>query len=138
MTDREQPAAPGPAPRVLGFALVLVLTVELAVWGSFLVPLRVGEVLVPVSWLVALVGNLSLGWAGGSIAGRAGAVVPGALWLAVALLLGTKRAEGDLVVTVDVAGLVFLAVGVLSSAVAYGLVLGRTAAVPPGERGRRR
>jgi hypothetical protein len=125
--EAEQASAPGPALRVIGFALVLLLTLELAVWGAFLVPLRWGEVLLPVSWVVAAAGNLALGWAGGRVAGRAGAVVPAALWLAVALRLASKRSEGDLVVAGG-PGLAFLAIGVLSSAVAIALVGGRAAA----------
>ena len=46
------------------FALVLLLTVLLAVWGAFLVPLRVGGVPVPVGLLLALA-TVPLGLAGG-------------------------------------------------------------------------
>lgn len=134
MADREQPGAPRPALRLLAFALVLVLTLQLAVWGAFLVPLRVGEVLVPVSWLLAAIGNLALGWAGARLVGRAGAALPGALWLAVALVLGSRRAEGDdLFGAVYLAGLVYLVTGALSSAVVYGFVQGRATAAPPGQ-----
>lgn len=103
------------------YGLVLVLALLLAVWGAFLVPLRVGAMLVPASWVIALVGNGLLGWAGGRLLGRAGAAGPGLLWLAVALTLGTKRAEGDLVVPGTLPGLVFLAVGVVASGAAYSL-----------------
>jgi hypothetical protein len=95
------------------------------VWGSFLVPLRVGATLLPVSWLVAAVGNGLLGWAGGRLLGRSGAAGVGLLWLAVALTLGTRRAEGDLVIPGTTAGLVFLLVGAVASAVAFGAVPGR-------------
>jgi len=103
------------------YALVLVLAVLLAVWGAFLVPLRVGGTAVPVSWAVAVVGNGLLGWYGGQLLGRAGAAGPGLLWLAVALTLGSKRGEGDLVVPGSTIGLVFLLVGAVTSAVAYGV-----------------
>ena len=102
------------------YALVLVLAVLLAVWGAFLVPLRIGGTAVPVCWAVAVVGNGLLGWWGGKLLGRLGAAGPGVLWLAIALTLGSKRGEGDLVVPGSATGLVFLLVGAVASAVAYG------------------
>ena len=104
----------------VSYALVLLLTVLLAVWGAFLVPLRYGTVPVPVSWLVAVAGNGLLGWYGGRLLGRPGALVPGVLWLGIALTLGSKRGEGDLVVPGTLVGLVFLLLGAVTSAVAYG------------------
>ncbi len=103
------------------YALVLVLTVLLAVWGAFLVPLRVGEHLVPVCWAIAVVGNGLLGTCGGRLLGRLGAGLTGVLWMAIALTLGSKRGEGDLVVPGTTAGLGFLLAGAVASAVAYGL-----------------
>ena len=103
------------------YALVLVLAVLLAVWGAFLVPLRIGGTAAPVCWLVAAVGNGALGRWGGQLLGRPGAIGPGLLWLGVALTLGSKRGEGDLVVPGSTTGLVFLLVGAVASAVAYGL-----------------
>lgn len=102
-----------------GFALVLLLTALLAVWGAFLVPFRVGATLVPVSWAVAVAGNLLVGRAGGRLVGRLGAGLTGVLWLGIAFTLGSKRAEGDLVVPGSVTGLVFLLAGGVASAVAY-------------------
>ena len=102
------------------YALVLVLAVLLAVWGAFLVPLRIGGTAVPVCWAVAVVGNGLLGWYGGQLLGRLGAAGPGVLWLVVALTLGSKRGEGDLIVPGSTTGLVFLLVGAVASAVAYG------------------
>lgn len=122
MTSEEQAVAPaGPAFRAAAYALVLLLTVLLAVWGSFLVPFRLGGTLVPVSWVLAVVGNALLGRAGGRLAGRTGALVPGLVWLVVAFTFGSQRAEGDLIVPGSTVGLVFLLVGALASAVAYGL-----------------
>lgn len=122
MSNPEPPAPLGPWTRYASYALVLVLTVLLAVWGAFLVPLRIGTTPVPVSWVIAIVGNGALGWVGGRLLGRRGALAPGILWLAIALTLGSKRAEGDLVVPGSVPGLVFLLVGAVASAVAYGAV----------------
>lgn len=117
----------GQASRVLGYVLVLVLTVQLAVWGAFLVPFRIGGTVVPVCWLIAGLGNAAVGWAGGRLAGHRGAAFPGLVWLLVAFTLGSKRAEGDLVVTGTTVGTVFLLLGAVSSAGTYGIVLARSA-----------
>ena len=122
MSTAEPPARTRPAATYATYALVLVLAALLAVWGAFLVPLRIGTVPLPVSWLIAAVGNVALGWWGGRLLGRVGAVGPGVVWLVIALTLGTKRAEGDLIVPGTIIGLVFLLVGAIASAVAYGAV----------------
>ena len=127
MRAPEDPAPPdwSTPQRAWAYALVVLLTVLLAVWGSFLVPFRIGAVLVPVSWAVAVVGNLALGRAGARVAGSTGALVPGLLWLGLAYVLGSRRAEGDLVVPGTTVGLVFLLSGAVASAVAYGLAVVR-------------
>ncbi|MGZ6825344.1 MAG: DUF6113 family protein [Mycobacteriales bacterium] len=110
---------------VAAYALVLVLAVELALWGAFLVGARPLGHALPVAALVALVGNLVVGRAGARVRGRrAGAVVPGGLGLAVALVLGSKRPEGDVVVTSTFRGLAFLFVGTLAAAAAAGATPG--------------
>ena len=124
------PAPLGAAARTAAYALVLALTVLLALWGAFLVPFRVSGTLVPVSWLLAVAGNVVLGTAGGRLYGRAGAVVPMLLWLVVALTLGSRRAEGDLVVPGSTTGLVFLLVGAVGGAMAFGWQVTR----PPSPR----
>lgn len=105
--------------RAAAYALVLVLTVELAVWEAFLVSARPLGIAFPVAAAVAVPGNVALGVAGARVVGhRAGAVVPGALWLAIALVLGTRRHEGDLIVTNTFRGLAFLLGGTLAAAAA--------------------
>lgn len=129
MADLDRSA--GPASRLgsaATYALVLVLAVELAVWGAFLVPLRVGGLVVPACWLVAVVGNAAFGRAGGRLGGRVGAGVPGLVWIGVVMVLTTRRAEGDVVVSAGVVGLVFLAAGALTSAVVWRLAPPRNAA----------
>jgi hypothetical protein len=121
------------AQRGWAYALVLVLTALLAVWGAFLVPFRVGGTLVPVSLVIAVVGNVVVGRAGARIAGSSGAVVPGLLWVGLALLLSSRRAEGDVVVPGSTVGLAFLLAGALASALAYA-----TAVVRPAADGSRR
>ena len=127
MSEPFPPAEPGRAETAASYALVLWLALLLALWGAFLVPLKVGTVPVPLSVVVALVGNGALGWWGGRLLGRLGAAGPGLVWLAVALALGTQRREGDLVVPGSVMGLLFLLVGAVTSAVAFGAVRRRRA-----------
>lgn len=123
-TDRAAPALTG-VRRALAYALVLVLTIQFALWGAFLVPFRVGGALVPVSWLIAVAGNIAVGRAGGRLAGKVGAAIPAVLWLGLAFTLGARRAEGDLVVQGTAIGLGFLVAGALTGAVMYGLAAGR-------------
>ena len=131
MPDPAQPeadeVAPTPGEVRLGFGLVLLLTVLLCLWGAFLVPLRIDTTRVPVSLLVAGLGNVLLGRAGGRLLGTPGVLVPGMLWLVLAYLLGSTRSEGDLVVPGDLIGTLFLAVGTLGFAVAYALTSARRA-----------
>lgn len=94
------------------YALVLVLSVELAVWGAFLVPLRGFGVPLPAGPLVALVGNAGLGLAGTRVLGRrAGGIPPFLIWLVIALELGSRRAEGDTIVPGGGMGFAFLICG---------------------------
>jgi hypothetical protein len=51
---------------------------------------------------------------------RAGAALPGLLWIVVALQLGSKRTEGDLVVPGDLRGVAFLLAGALAAALVVG------------------
>lgn len=117
--------------RTARFALVLLLTVLLAVWGAFLVPLRVLGVPVPLGLVLALA-TVPLGVAGGRALGsRLGAVAPGVLWLLVAITLAGRRPEGDLVVTGGALGLLFLLLGTLGAAVAAGIWRPDRRAAPP-------
>ena len=115
-----------PAQRAWAYALLVLLTVLLALWGAFLVPFRVGGTLVPVSWVLAVVGNVALGRAGGRLGGTTGAVVPGVVWLGFALVLSSQRSEGDLVVPGTAVGVGFLLTGAVASAVAFGSAVLRT------------
>lgn len=125
--------------RALAYALVLVLAVELAVWGAFLVAARPLGTDLPLAALVAVVGNVALGVAGARVLGsRTGAVIPGVLWLGIALLLGSGRPEGDAIVPQTFRGLAFLLLGTIAAAGVVGSVRGGTApgATPPGPDGR--
>jgi hypothetical protein len=82
--------------------LVLVLTVLCALWGAFLLPVRLFGVSAPVSVLFAMA-NAPLVFAGRRAArARWGGAVPGLLWLgrhravrAVTVLSGPRRVAGD-------------------------------------------
>ena len=118
------------AARVFGWGLLSALvSLWLALAEVFWLPLRVGQVLLPVSILVAVVGNLllpaaALRWSGSRLV----AVVPAVVWLVVVVGATMRRPEGDLVITGGgVAGtvnLAFLLIGVLAASVAVGRILG--------------
>lgn len=114
---------------------MLLLAVLLAIWGSFLVPLRIAGVLAPVSWVIAGVGNAVLVVAAARLVGRLPALVPALLWFVVAATLGNPRPEGDLIVQNTVAGLGFLAAGTLSSVAAFVVASAQRSAPPtPADR----
>jgi hypothetical protein len=107
-----------------GVAAVLVAG-WLALVEVFWLPLRVGAVVVPLSVLAAVAGNLLLvGWAHRLSGSRAVAVAPAVTWLVVVIGAMMRRPEGDLVLvgngTAGVLNLVFLLLGVMSAAVAVG------------------
>jgi hypothetical protein len=114
---------------LVGWGVVAVVVgVWLALVEVFWLPLRVGGVLVPVSVLAAVVGNLlvvrtAYRWSGSRLVG----VLPALAWLAVALAAAQRRPEGDLVITgtgaLGYVGLSFLLLGVVAAAFAVGRVL---------------
>jgi hypothetical protein len=116
----------------------------LALVEVFWLPLRVGGVLVPLSVVAAVVGNLLLPGAALRISGsRVVAVLPSLVWLVVAVAAMVRRPEGDLVITgggaTGVVNLAFLMLGVLAAAFSVGRVLGgpvghRSGRTPPGRR----
>ena len=120
-----QPPGAGPAGlayRVSAYTMVLVLTVLLAVWGAFLVPLRLGGVPVPLCVVIAVVGNAGLGLAGSRITGsRLGGLVPGLVWLLIVLAFGTQTASGDIVIEASVMGYAFLVLGVIAAVAVLGV-----------------
>lgn len=133
-TLAESEGPPSVAFVAAAYAVVLLLTTLLAVWGAFLVPFRLGATPVPVSWVVAIVGNLAVGVAGGRLLGGYGAAVPGLLWLAIVTTLAARSTEGDLVVAGTLVGSGFVPLGALASAATWFRVAARTQA---GETDRR-
>jgi hypothetical protein len=106
----------------------VVVGTWLAVVEVFWLPLRVGGVLVPVSILAAVVGNLLVvGTVHRWSDSRVVAVLPALAWLVVALAATRRRPEGDLLIVgtgaLGYVGLAFLLVGVVAAAFAVGRVL---------------
>jgi hypothetical protein len=107
----------------------VVLAAWLALAEVFWLPLRVGGVLVPVSVVVAVVGNLLLPTAALRLSGsRLVAVLAVVPWLVVAVAAMVRRPEGDLVMSgseaLGAVNLAFLMLGVLAAAFSVGRVLG--------------
>jgi hypothetical protein len=108
--------------------LVAGLAAWLALVEVFWLPLRVAGVLVPVSVVAAVAGNLLLvplaAWLTGS---RVLAALPALVWLTVAVAASIRRPEGDLVITgggsSGFVNLAFLLLGVVAAAFAVGRVL---------------
>lgn len=118
--------------RSLRYLLVLVLALELAVWESFFVAARPFGTALPVSAVVAAVGNVGLGLMGRRVLDRpVGAAIPGLVWLAVALVLGSGGAGGDRVVTGEWRGVAFLVAGAAAAAAVAGVTsAGRSRTTP--------
>jgi hypothetical protein len=85
---------------VAGIVLLCLAAIVAAALELFLVPLRDGTAMVPVSVLFAAVGNVALPRLGRAFADRTGAMVaPFVAWLVPMVLLAlTARPEGDVVI----------------------------------------
>jgi hypothetical protein len=85
---------------VAGIVLLCAAAILAAALELFLVPLRQGATMAPVSVLFAAVGNVALPRLGRSFADRTGAMVaPFLAWLVPMVLLAlTDRPEGDVIV----------------------------------------
>lgn len=96
--------------------LGVLLGVALAALGGFLVPLRIDGIVAPVCVVIALVGNSAAGWLVGTATGsRLVAALPGAVWLALSLLLGTARPEGDIIIEGNAVGYAYLLAGAIAA-----------------------
>lgn len=134
---RREETGPGPVPvRVFGGVLVALAGIALAVVESFLVPLRIGGVPIPVAVLLAAAGNVALPRLAGRWTGSVpAAAVPAVLWLVVVIVLSLPRAEGDLIVPGTVTGLVFLFVGSIAGAFGVATTITRVVRPRPPARG---
>ena len=118
-----------------GAATTVVAAAWLALVEVFWLPLRVGGVLVPVSVVAAVVGNLLLvGLALRLTGSRLVAALPALTWAVVVVAAMIRRPEGDLVLTgrgaLGMVNLAFLLLGVTAAAFAVGRALGS----PPRRR----
>lgn len=86
--------------RLLGGLLVLVLAGLCAVLEVFYLPLRAGPVVIPLSVVAAVAGNVAFTRAMYEVAGSVlAALLPGAVWLAVIARAAIARPEGDLLIS---------------------------------------
>lgn len=97
------------------YAALLLATVVVVVWGAVLTALRVGGVPVPVGLAVALLVVPIVRTGGRLWPRRLGAAVPALLWVGIAVALGSRTPEGDLVLVGGI-GLGFLAISALGAA----------------------
>jgi hypothetical protein len=128
---------------VVAWGIVAVLVAGwLALVEVFWLPLRMGGVLVPLSVVVAVVGNLMLTTAAHRLSGsRVVALLPALVWLVVAVAAMMRTPEGDLVLTgggaLGTINLAFLLLGVTAAAFGVGRALAgprRPAVTPRPER----
>ena len=81
------------------FAVLLLLGAALGVWGAFLVPLRLPGGVEGLSDVLALVGNIAVGFAAARGARSVpAAAMPGIGWLVAVLAVGTIARPADEVV----------------------------------------
>jgi len=84
----------------------------LALWGAFLTPFRVGTLLVPVSLVLAVVGNAALMlFAYRTTRHRLLGLLPGLAWMAVSVVAADRTAEGDVVLRDNWVSLAYLLAG---------------------------
>jgi hypothetical protein len=121
------------SPVTVGLGVCAVLVAAwLAVVEVMWLPLRVGGVLVPVSVLAAVGGNVLLVSAALRLSGsKVVAALPAATWLVVVVAAMARRPEGDLLLSsggaLGIVSTAFLLLGVLAAALAVGLALGAPA-----------
>jgi hypothetical protein len=122
--------SPVRAAELLAWAVAAVAAAAwLALVEVFWLPLRVAGVLLPLSILAAVVGNLMLtGVYLRASRSRVVAALPALTWLVVVVAAMGRRPEGDLVITgggaAGIVNLAFLLTGVLAAAFAVGRMLG--------------
>jgi TRAP-type C4-dicarboxylate transport system permease small subunit len=133
---------------LLGWALAaVVVSAWLTVVEILWLPLRVDGVLVPVSVVAAVVGNLLLVWGAHRWSrSRIVAVLPALVWMVLTIAASRRRAEGDLLIigggASGIVNLAFLLLGVVAAVFAVARVLSprrrrgstRTGGQPPASR----
>jgi len=118
-----------------GVALVAVVAALAALLEAFLVPLYAGSVIVPVSVLLAVAGNVALPRMARALVPRTGAsLVPLLAWLAVMLGLLIGRPEGDVAFPGAPASAELTFYGTLFGGVLAGLAAVALSVPPPVRR----
>ena len=131
---------------VAGAVTTVLGAAWLALVEVFWLPFRLGGLLVPLSVLAAVAGNVLLVRAAWRATGsRLAAALPALVWLVVAVAAMSRRPEGDLVLVsggaAGVVNLSFLLLGVVAAAFSVGRTLGSVrrsadpAPAPSGGRG---
>jgi hypothetical protein len=118
--------------RVAGLVVAVLAAAVSALIEVFMVPLRVGGVLIGLSLVLAVVGNVTLVWFTYRVTGWPWAVaLPALAWFAVFLPASDRTTEGDLLLTGDNwVGITTILCGSIAFAIGAGrLILLRR---PPG------
>lgn len=129
------------AAALVGWALAGVAAAAwLALVEVFWLPLRVAGLLVPVSVLAAVMGNLLLvEYVFRRSGSRSVALLPAVMWGVVALTATVRRPEGDLLLVgnggLGAVGLAFLLCGLGAASVAVARVLARPVRPVAGRAG---
>jgi hypothetical protein len=114
--------------RAVGFLVALAGAFLVAVYGVFLTPFRIGTTLVPISLVIAIVGNIVVIWFAYVVTrNRVLAIIPGAVWLVLSFLASSRTAAGDLLlISSDWVASLYLVCGPIAIAFcAYRLFLRR-------------
>lgn len=127
--------------RVAGGVIAVLAAVLTAVLELLLTALRIGGELVGISIVVAVAGNLVLGWFAYTTVGRKWAIaLPAVAWLGVMLVASGRTAEGDLLLVGPSGGKVIDGnswVGItmiFAGAIAYAMAAFRLMLIPPPPR----
>ena len=104
---------------MLGGVLVGLVAALLALLECFYVNLRIGATPVPLAQVVAAVANLGLPFVMYRVTGLRGlAVVPGLIWIVIALILAARGPGGDVVVPGNWQGILLLLAGAGAAVIA--------------------
>jgi Family of unknown function (DUF6113) len=88
--------------RVLGALVAMAGGLVTAVLEVFLAPLRLGTVRLPLSLVLAVLGNLVLVWFTYRVTEKRAAIaLPAVVWIVVMVLASGRTSEGDLLLTGD-------------------------------------
>lgn len=99
------------------YTMLAALGLVLGVVGAFNYSWSLGDF--PAAAIGLAAANFGVMWlAGLGMGGKAGAAVPWGTWTAAVILLSSARSEGDLVITGDATGYLFLLGGMASGGLA--------------------